>query len=159
MSRLPLIAAAAFCLAGVSACAPTTAINGFQAVDNKPQDVKVGDTRSSVLSRLGSPTANAAFDKDHWYYISQTTEKYAYYLPKVQKRDITEIVFDKADKVTEVKELHLKDGYQIAYDSRETPTRGREVNWLQQLLGTIGRGGGLLPQDIDPGQRGPGQGR
>ena len=147
--------AAALCLAGASACAPTTAINGFQAVDNKPQDIKPRvDSRSSVLSKIGSPSTTSAFDKDHWYYITQQTEKYAYYKPRVQKRDVVEITFDKADKVAQVRELGLKDGYQIAYDARETPTRGREINWLQQILGTIGRGGGgLLPQDQDPGQR------
>ena len=157
MPRPTLILATTLCLGAVAACAPTTAINGFQAVDVKPKDIKAGvDSRSSVLSKLGSPSTSAMFDKDHWYYITQQTEKYAYYKPKVQKRDITEIIFDKGDKVVEVRELALKDGYQVAYDSRETPTRGREVNWVEQLLGTIGRGGGLLPQDQDPGQR-PGQ--
>jgi outer membrane protein assembly factor BamE (lipoprotein component of BamABCDE complex) len=157
MPRPHLMLATALCLVGVSACAPTMAINGFQAVDNKPQDIKVGvDTRSSVLSKIGSPSTTAAFDKLHWYYISQQTEKYAYYKPRVQKRDVTEITFDGNDKVVGVRELTLKDGYQIAYDGHETPTRGREINWLQQILGTIGRGGGFLPDDQDPGQR-PGQ--
>jgi outer membrane protein assembly factor BamE (lipoprotein component of BamABCDE complex) len=159
MSRSTVaVVALALCLSGVSACAPTLANQGFQAVDNKPQDIKAGtDTRSSVLSKLGSPTTSGAFDNNTWYYISQQTEKYAYYKPKVQKRTVVSITFDKADKVAEVKELELKDGYQIAYDRRETPTRGRELNWLEQLLGNIGRGGGMLPQDYDPGQR-PGGG-
>jgi outer membrane protein assembly factor BamE (lipoprotein component of BamABCDE complex) len=159
MSRSTAVVALALCLAGVSACAPTLATNGFQAVDNKPQDIKVGaDSRSSVLSKLGSPTTSGTFDNTTWYYISQQTEKYAYYMPRVQKRDVVAISFDKADKVATVKELTLKDGYQIAYDSKETPTRGRELNWLEQLLGNIGRGGGMLPQDYDPGQQRPGGG-
>ncbi|MGC1303848.1 MAG: outer membrane protein assembly factor BamE [Caulobacteraceae bacterium] len=158
MSRSTVAVALALCLTGASACAPTLATNGFQAVDNKPQDTKVGDTRSSVLSKLGSPTTSGAFDNNTWYYISQQTEKYVYYMPKVQKRDVVAITFDKGDKVVVVKELTLKDGYQIAYDRRETPTRGRELNWLEQLLGNIGRGGGMLPQDYDPGQQRPGGG-
>jgi outer membrane protein assembly factor BamE (lipoprotein component of BamABCDE complex) len=154
-----LTAAAALALASLSACAPTIVSNGFQAVDVKPTDIKPGtDSRSSVLSKLGSPSAAATFDPNIWYYISQTTEKYAYYLPKLQKRDVVIITFDKDDKVKEVKSLQLKDGYVIAYARNETPTRGREVNWLEQILGTIGRGGGMInPNEVDPGQRHPGQ--
>ncbi|WP_158918600.1 outer membrane protein assembly factor BamE [Caulobacter sp. S45] len=159
MSRSTVAVAIALCLTGASACAPTMATQGFQAVDNKPQDIKAGaDTRASVLSKLGSPTTSGAFDNNTWYYINQTTEKYVFYTPRVQKRDVVAITFDKADKVVDVKELFLKDGYQIAYDGRETPTRGRELNWLEQLLGNIGRGGGMLPQDYDPGQQRPGTG-
>jgi outer membrane protein assembly factor BamE (lipoprotein component of BamABCDE complex) len=135
------------------ACAPIYATNGFQAVDVKPTDVKVGDTRSSVLLRLGSPSTSGTFDPNVWYYITQHTEKYAYYKPRVMTRQVTVIDFDKDDKVAEVKTLGLKDGYEIAYDSRETPTRGRQLNWVEQLLGNIGKGGGMLPQDYDPGNR------
>lgn len=34
----------------------------------------------------------------------------------------------------------LEDGRVVSYASRETPTRGRELNLLEQLLGNIGRG-------------------
>jgi hypothetical protein len=42
----------------------------------------------------------------------------------------------------------------IAFNDRETPTRGREMTVLEQLLGSVGRGG-LLPQDDEgvPGSR------
>ncbi len=153
-SALALPVILALCLAGVSACAPTIATNGFQAVDLKPKDVKVGDTRSSVLLRLGSPSTQGAFDPNVWYYISQQTERYAYYLPRVQKREVVAITFDKEEKVSGVKDLTLKDGYQIAYDRNATPTRGRQLNWIEQLLGNIGHGNtGALPQDYDPGQQ------
>ncbi len=152
-TRAALVATLALCL-GAGACAPTIANNGFQAVDLKPKDVKVGDTRSSVLLRLGSPSTQGTFDPNVWYYISQQTERYAYYLPRVQKREVVAITFDKDEKVSGVKDLTLKDGYQIAYDRNATPTRGRQLNWIEQLLGNIGHGNtGALPQDYDPGQQ------
>jgi outer membrane protein assembly factor BamE (lipoprotein component of BamABCDE complex) len=153
MARVRAALAAITLAAGASACAPTMATNGFQAVDLKPREVKVGDTRSSVLLRLGSPSTQGTFDPNVWYYITQRTEKYAYYMPRVQSREVVAITFDKDDKVTAVKDLQLKDGYQIAYDKQSTPTRGKQLNWLEQLLGNIGRGGGMLPQDYDPGNR------
>lgn len=151
-SARPLALAGAL-LAAVSgaACTPVTSYNGFQAIDVKPADIKAGvDTRLTVQSKLGSPSSMSTFDPNTWFYISQTMVKYAYYLPKASQRDVTEIKFDKDQKVASVRTLKLKDGYQIAYGKRETPTRGREVNVLEQILGTVGRGS-LLPQDNDPG--------
>ena len=158
MSRqsVPILAAAL--AASVAACAPVTSYNGFQARDEKPADVKVGvDTRSTVLARLGSPTTRSTFGDPVFYYMGQTSEKEAYFRPRVTAREVTAISFDKDEKVTAVKSYKLKDGYRIAYGGRETPTRGRQLNWVEQILGTIGRGG-VLPQQVDPGQtRGAGR--
>ncbi len=144
------LAAAAVALT-VTACAPVTSYNGFQAREEKPQNVKVGvDTKSTVLTSLGSPSTKSAFDPNVWYYVSQITDEYAYYKPRVRTRDVVRITFNKDEKVADVKHLTLKDGYQIAYDRAETPTRGRSLSWVEQVLGTIGRGG-VLPQDNDPG--------
>jgi outer membrane protein assembly factor BamE (lipoprotein component of BamABCDE complex) len=159
----PLLLGAAL-LAGsaiVSGCTPVTAMNGFIAVDTQPTDIKVGaDTRASVTSKLGSPSTVSAFDKNTWYYITQTSDKMAYLRPQLKSRKVVSISFDKDQKVTEVKALTLKDGYDLAYEQRETPTRGRELSWIEQVLGTIGRGStGVLPQDMDPGNpRGGGAG-
>ena len=144
----------AACLLGMSACAPTTAYNGFQAVEDKPEDVKVAtDTRSTVLTKLGSPSAQATFDANTWYYITQVTDKVAYKNPTVRQRTVVAITFDKDEKVAAVKNYSLKDGYQIAIAKRQTPTRGRELTVLEQILGNIGQGG-MIPQDqVDPGQR------
>ena len=145
-------AVAALCLMGAGACTPTVSYNGFQAREDKPQDVKIGvDTRSTVLTKLGSPSTVATFEPNIWFYISQTTAQSAYLRPKLQDRDVVAITFDKDEKVTNVKAYKLKDGYKIAYSDRETPTRGRELSVLEQILGNVGRGG-MLPQDEnDPG--------
>jgi outer membrane protein assembly factor BamE (lipoprotein component of BamABCDE complex) len=145
-------AVAALCLVGAGACTPTVSYNGFQAREDKPQDVKIGvDTRSTVLTKLGSPSTVATFEPNIWFYISQTTAQSAYLRPKLQDRDVVAITFDKDEKVTGVKAYKLKDGYKIAYSDRETPTRGRELSVLEQILGNVGRGG-MLPQDEnDPG--------
>jgi outer membrane protein assembly factor BamE (lipoprotein component of BamABCDE complex) len=153
----PALFVIAFCALGVtglSACAPITTLNGFQVVDVKPQDAKVGvDTRSTILSSLGSPSAVSTFDKDTWYYITQLSDRVAYFRPVLKSRTVVAITFDHAtEKVTKVRTLGLTDGYQIAYETRETPTRGRELSVIEQLLGTIGRGGSLPPEN-DPGQR------
>lgn len=153
LSRIALVAALLTATAVVGGCTPVTAMNGFIAVDTQPTDIKVGDdTVNSVRTKLGSPSTVSAFDKHTWYYITQTSDKMAYLYPQLKSRKVVAISFDKDDKVTEVKALTLRDGYDLAYEKRETPTRGRELSWIEQVLGTIGRGGtGVLPQDNDPG--------
>ena len=58
------------------------------------------------------------------------------------------ITFDKAtQKVASVNTYTEKDGHVIAYNGRETPTRGKELSVIEQILGTIGTR--ALPQDED----------
>ena len=158
MSRfVPLFVAVS--LAGLSAaCAPTIGSNGFQAIDAKPQDVVAGtDTKETVLAKLGSPSTTSTFEPDAvWYYIGQVTEKYTYNLPKVSTRTVTEITFvPQGDQVASVRTLGLTDGEQIAMNRNETPTRGRELTVLEQLLGNVGRGQLPRTEDDTPGQRRP----
>ncbi|MEH0196629.1 outer membrane protein assembly factor BamE [Caulobacter sp. CCNWLY153] len=157
MSRPAVFAAAAIGLAAVvGGCTPLTSYSGFQAIEAKPADMKIGeDSKSTVREKLGTPSAVSTFDNDAWYYISQTTDRVAFYKPRVIKRDVVAIKFNTADeKVASVDTFTLKDGKVIAYNGRETPTRGREMTVLEQLLGTVGRGG-MLPQDDEgvPGTR------
>lgn len=161
MSPRPLIVIALLFAgsAAISACTPINSTNGFIAVDTQAQEIKVGESRTAVATKLGTPSTVGAFDKSTWYYITQTSDKMAYLNPRVKSRTVVAISFDKDEKVAEVKTLALKDGFDLAYEKRETPTRGRELSWIEQLLGNVGRGG-MLPQENDPGQRpGSGSGR
>jgi outer membrane protein assembly factor BamE (lipoprotein component of BamABCDE complex) len=139
-------------VAGLSACTPITSYSGFQAIESDPKDVKVGtDTKSTVRSRLGSPSATGTFDQNTWFYMNQLKTRVAFKRPEVVARNITAIKFNKDSELVEsVNNFTLKDGKVIAFNGRETPTRGRELTILEQLLGTVGRGT-LLPTDQDQG--------
>ena len=157
MLRISLTFAALSVAALTVACAPTIGQNGFQAIDAKPTDIVAGtDTRQTVLTRLGSPSTTSTFEKDTvWYYISQTTEKYTYNLPQVTQRKVTEITFNDAGAVSGVRTLGLEDGQDITMNRRETPTRGRQLTILEQLLGNVGRGQLPRTEEDVPGQRRP----
>jgi len=143
----------------VTGCAPTNVYQGFQAIENKPADTKIGiDTKSSVTTRLGSPSAVSTFDPNVWFYISQVTQTQSFYTPKAVRRDIVVLTFDKQDeKVAKMDTLSLKDGRVIAFNGRETPTRGRELTALEQLIGSLGNASVLSNQEVTPGSR-PGGG-
>jgi outer membrane protein assembly factor BamE (lipoprotein component of BamABCDE complex) len=141
-------------VAVLGACSPIVSHQGFQVVDVRPADVKIGaDTRSTVLEKLGSPTATSTFDKDVWFYMSQFRTQTSFYNPKVIKRDVVAISFDHdTEQVKSVDTFTLQDGRVIAFNTHETPTRGREMTVLEQLIGSIGAGSVLPPdQNVTPG--------
>lgn len=157
MSRFTPVLMAAALAAGAGACAPQVGRHGFQMIDVAPNEIEAGvDTRETVLTKLGSPSTRSTFEDDNvWFYITQTTERYTYNPTQVANRSITEITFDDAGAVTGVRQLGLEDGREIAMNSRETPTRGRELSVLEQLLGNVGRGQLPRTEDNVPGQRRP----
>ena len=159
MLRIPALVAAVVVVGSLGACAPVVGLHGFQVVDVKPSDIVAGtDTKETVLARLGTPSTTSTFEPNQvWYYMSQTTERYTYNRPQVSQRSVTEITFNKDDgKVAGVRTLGLDDGEKIAMERRETPTRGRQLTIMEQLLGNVARG--QLPRTDDenqPGQRRP----
>jgi len=156
MFRRAAFAALAAGLMTTAACAPITTYSGFQAIESDPKDVVIGtDTKSTVRGKLGSPSATSTFDPNVWFYMNQIKQRVAFRRPQVTARNVTAITFNKETEVVEtVNNYTLKDGKVIAYNNRETPTRGREMTVLEQLLGTVGRGG-MLPRDDEgvPGTR------
>jgi outer membrane protein assembly factor BamE (lipoprotein component of BamABCDE complex) len=155
----PFLCALLASAALVGACTPTTDFQGFQAIDAKPQDLQAGiDTRDTVRAKLGTPSTVSTFDPDVWFYISQVTESQSFYHPKLIRRDVVAVSFNKGgETVAKVDTLTLKDGRVIAYNGRETPTRGRQLTAIEQLIGEIGNGGlNNNTTDVNPGTR-PGQ--
>ena len=48
------------------------------------------------------------------------------------------IQFGEDGKVTELRNYGLEDGQVVALVDRETPSRGKELSFLQQVFGNIG---------------------
>jgi outer membrane protein assembly factor BamE (lipoprotein component of BamABCDE complex) len=108
-------------------------------------------TRQDVQGILGTPATTATFDNENWYYISAHTTQYAFYPNHELDRTIYVVSFDQRGILSDVRKLSLEDGQNVAIASRETPTKGREVSLLEQLLGNIGRIGGGNTGSTGPG--------
>jgi outer membrane protein assembly factor BamE (lipoprotein component of BamABCDE complex) len=144
LARWALVTA---CVAAIAGCTATRDFHGYLADQAQPSDVQSGvDTRSTVLARLGTPSTTSIFDDHLWVYMSSTRELLTFYYPKVVQRSIVAIQFDDDDVVSDVLTYDVDDGRTLAYNSRVTPTRGRELGILEQLFGTLGAMG-QLPQD------------
>lgn len=138
MTSRVLIGAVALGL-GLSACAPIKDVRGYVPDEEKLSSVAVGtDTRDTVQSKLGTPSSTATFGDPTWYYISTEQERYAFFTPDVTKRQIVAIQFGDDGKVAEVRNYGIEDGQVIAYVDRETPSRGKEMTFLQQVFGNMG---------------------
>lgn len=127
------------CTLCVAACNPTLRAHGHRyGIDEEPEVVVAEDTQQTVLQRFGNPSTRGTFAANTWYYISATRESLAYLRPSTRDRRIIAISFDDSGVVSEVNEYGLDDGRVVAYSSTETPTRGRELSILEQLLGNVG---------------------
>jgi outer membrane protein assembly factor BamE (lipoprotein component of BamABCDE complex) len=137
------------------ACAPVISQRGYLPDLENEGAIKIGaDTKTSVQSRLGYASTTATFGNDSWYYISATEKQVAFFTPTVLKRQIVAVYFDKDNKVTNVRHFGLKDGHVIAFETRETPARGREMTFLQQLLNATPGTNATNVQSTNPGNGG-----
>lgn len=127
------------CSLAMAACNPTLRAHGHRyGIEEEPNVVVAEDTQQSVLQRFGNPSTRGTFQDDTWYYISATRESLAYLRPSTRDRRIIAITFDADGVVAAVNEFGLDDGRVVAYSYTETPTRGRQLSILEQLLGNVG---------------------
>ena len=121
------------------ACTPTVTKNGNLLQDYQIADVVVGvHTKSDVLRLLGSPTTQAPFDNNVWYYIGQEREKHGILDPKIVKERIVVASFDDQGVLQSLKD---EDGERldIPFERDKTPTHGNDMSVVQQFLGNLGR--------------------
>ncbi len=146
------LAAALVALAGVGACTTIETRHGYAPPDPaKGVAPEVGvDSKETVLREYGTPTLFGAFHDDVWYYVASRQQARAVLRAQTSARQIIAIRFDQAGMVAARDELGLEDGIDVAFVDRETPTKGREITFLEQIFGSVGR----LPGPIG-GQQGP----
>lgn len=124
----------------VVSCTPALDVRGYVPNPALIAEIAPGeDTKESVLTALGSPSSTATFNTDSWYYISRTTETVAFFPETVIDQSVVAIDFDRFGFVSEIRMYTLDDAQEIVPADGKTPTRGRELGVLQQLLGNVGR--------------------
>ena len=150
MNKLVLFVAASIALAG---CTPVISNRGYIENQDAEAGVAAGvDTKTTIEQKLGDPSVQAAFGTDAWYYISQRERQVAFFDASIESRHILAVYFDKEGKVSDMKHYSLEDGNVVAFETRTTPTRGREMTFLQQLFNaTPGMPGAEDQQERNPG--------
>ena len=139
MKRVAGLVLAAMIGAGLSGCAPAVKNHGYAPDDALLAGITAGtDTRGSVRRKIGRPSTTGVFTSTGWYYVATTVEHNLYHAPAVTDRRIVSVQFDANDVVSGVHVYGLEAGRIINLQTRTTPTHGRELTILQQLLGNLG---------------------
>ncbi len=124
----------------IAACTPTVAKRGNNVDEETLRQIKVGEsTREDVARILGSPTQTSTFDDKIWYYIGRRTEQSAFLDPELIEQKIVAIKFTPEGTVEKINQGSDKYAEVIDPISAKTPTYGKEVTIMQQLLGNLGR--------------------
>ncbi len=142
----PAIARRALCAAALigllSGCEETVHLRGNTPDPTVISSIKSGiHTKADITRLLGSPSTIATFEKEIWYYIGGRVKTVSFFEPEVLERKIVTVHFDKRGIVTGLNEKDASKNIAVSLVERETPTRGKELTVLQQLIGNVGRFG------------------
>jgi len=152
-ARLVTSGLAALLALGVAGCSVSDDFNprqtftqGYVIDEQMLELVPVGSSREQVQLALGTPTTTATFDNETYYYISQTAVRsVAFQNPRVVDRRILAVYFGADNRVTQISNYGLQDGRVFDFISRTTPTGGRDMGFIQQLIAGVGGGGAPTP--------------
>ncbi|TVR98718.1 MAG: outer membrane protein assembly factor BamE [Rhodospirillales bacterium] len=132
--------AAVAMLAVVGACSPRVNTHGNKVGTDLLSEIVPGvHSRADVEAILGSPSTVSLFDGETWYYIGSRTETLAFLSPNVRERQVVAVTFDEYGVCTGVNAFGLERGREVELVRRETPTRGNEFTFIEQIVGNIGR--------------------
>ena len=127
-------------MVALASCSPIVSVRGH----NEPQDdfsqIIVGQSMpEDVQTLLGSPSARSSYGDTTWYYITSTEEVRGAFAPKTIDQKVTAITFDDQNLVKDISRYDIKDGKPVAIVSRETPSEGHKMTFIEQMLGNVGR--------------------
>lgn len=121
-------------------CSPTISQHGHRISDEDLARIEPGVTdQRDVLSLLGSPSAQATFETDRWYYVTQRTERTSFYQEELTQQDVVTVTFAQNGTVDAIEKHGLDQANNVVPSDDKTKTLGNELSLVEQLLGNIGR--------------------
>lgn len=121
-------------------CSATVDKRGNLPEAEKLAEIHPGSTtKDQVVKILGTPSSTGTFDGKNWYYISKRTSQLAFLDPEVLDQQVYILRFDDKGVLRTVDRRELKDGREIEPAPGATPAPGRELTFLEQVLGNVGR--------------------
>ena len=139
--RWSLIVLAVSGAGAVMSCAPAVEQRGNLPNPDKIAEIHAGSTtKDEVAKILGTPSSVSVFNNDKsWYYISRRTSQTAFFEPNVLDQQVYIVNFDDQGVVKAIDHRALEDGKEITPVARATPAPGRELSFLEQLIGNLGK--------------------
>lgn len=132
-----MLAALLLGAAPISGCGAQIDRHGHVFIDIDLDQIQPGMAKNDVQTLLGSPDTRSTIGGDAYYYISTTTKTVAFLKPREIDRQVVAVYFDGTDSVQNVAQYGMKDGIVVDYYKGETPARGKDVSFIEQLFGNI----------------------
>ena len=144
ITRPFLYAALIVCVITVGACSPKVAQRGVMPdIDAITSIVPQKSDKTDVERRLGSPSSINMFGEETWMYIGETTETVAFLDRKVNERSVLIVSFDDKGVVKDIQSHGLDVAREVEPIERTTPTVGKNLTVIEQLMGNLNRFGKL----------------
>jgi outer membrane protein assembly factor BamE (lipoprotein component of BamABCDE complex) len=140
--------------AALAGCEGTIDVRGYVPNEELRERLPPGlQTRQDVNDLLGTPSTVAVFKDETWLYITRKTKTVSFFTPTVLEQQVVAVDFDEKGVIADVRRYELADGKVINHVSRKTPSPGKELSFIEQLVGNVGKfaGGGLAPGQGAPG--------
>lgn len=135
----------------LAGCEQIVDLRGFAPTPGSVEKIEIGtQSREDVVRLIGSPSSVATFNPNVWYYITQKQETWAFMKPAMIEQNVMQLNFNDSGRLAAIKRYELSDGRDITMVSRITPTAGKELTILEQIMGNVGRFSGPR-QDTNPG--------
>lgn len=129
----------ALTVALVAACAPITRDHGYVPTDEELALITVAkDTRESVATKIGRPSASGLLNDLGWYYVESRFVTKGALPPKEVNREVVAITFTEAGAVENIERFGLEKGQIVPLSRRVTKDNVKSAGILRQLFGNIG---------------------
>lgn len=125
-------------LVATAGCTTITQNNGAEIRQVKLDQITTDSNKADVFNLLGSPSTKSAYGQETWYYISSQIRRQLLKDDQVLNQEVIAISF-KDDKVDNIEMYNTKDRRDFANSDRITPTAGRKLTVIEQLLGNVGK--------------------
>jgi outer membrane protein assembly factor BamE (lipoprotein component of BamABCDE complex) len=136
-ARVTLFVALSLSTAALAACGAQIDRHGHVFMDVDINQVQPGMSKEQVQTVLGSPDTTSTVGGDAYYYISTTQKTIAFLKPYEVDRKVVAVYFNKGESVQQVAQYGLKDGVVVNYYNGETPARGKDLTFVEQIFGNL----------------------
>lgn len=137
---LVTIAIAASIAVLAAGCSPRTANRGNIPTPSQLDKLEVGKhSKDYVRGVLGTPSTVGTFDKNIWYYIGRRIERWAFLKESVLEQQVVAIYFDQRNRIEYIQTYDKDDRRDVEIVDGKTPTSGRELGVVEQIIGNLGR--------------------
>ncbi len=131
---VPLIAFLIF----LSACTTIVQNNGAEIHQVKLDQVNTTSTKADVFNLLGSPSTKSVYGQETWYYITNQIKRQLVRDDKVVGESVVAISFN-GEHVDNVEMYDTKDHREFKLSNRVTPTAGKKLSAVEQILSNVGK--------------------